>query len=171
MIERRRHQRNDLMAGVQYARSSDTSDNVSRGVIRNYSYSGICMIASQPFAEGQEIVVNNLTVPSLKKAIVRWQQKISNDSYNIGLEYVRSPIVDPGLHSQGTPIDNNSVLARFIRFIFGITIGGLLITVLIWISAQLGYDIPLVAVGLFLLFIGISFAVWGDKFFKVLKYF
>jgi hypothetical protein len=99
MIERRKYQRNDLMAGVQFARSSDTSDNISRGVIKNYSYCGICMIASQPLAEGQEIVVNNLAVPSSKKAIVRWQQKISNDSYNIGLEYVRSPIVDPGLHS------------------------------------------------------------------------
>ena len=62
-------------------------------------------------------------------------------------------------------------LARSIRFIFGIAIGGLLITVLVWISAQLGYDIPLVAVGFFLLLVGISFAVWGDKFFKVLKYF
>jgi hypothetical protein len=98
MIERRRHQRNDLMAVVQYSSSPDTS-HTSRGVIKNYSYSGICLIALQPFREGQELIVNNLAVPSSKKAIVKWQQKISNDSYNIGLEYVRSPIVDPGLHS------------------------------------------------------------------------
>jgi len=99
MIERRKYQRNDLMAGIQYARSSDTSDNVSRGIIKNYSQSGICLIATQPLVEGQEIVVINLAVSSSKKAIVRWQQKISDDSYNTGLEYVKRPIVDPGLYS------------------------------------------------------------------------
>jgi len=114
--------------------------------------------------------VKSTGVPSSKRATVRWQENIDKDVYEVGLEYIRY-LFDPGLNSQGTPIDNNSILARFIRFIFGITIGGLLITVLVWISAQLGYDIPLVAVGLFLLFVGISFAVWGDKFFKVLKYF
>ena len=102
MIERRRHQRNDLMAVVQYSSSPDTH-HTSRGVIKNYSYSGICLITLQPFREGQELIVNSIAVPSSKKAIIRWQQKISNDSYGIGLEYVRSPIVDPGLHSQGTP--------------------------------------------------------------------
>jgi PilZ domain len=100
MIEKRRQQRYDLTAIVRYARSSDTSDNVSRrGVIKNYSQSGICLITTQPLAEGQEIVVINLAVASSKKAIVRWQQKISDDSYNIGLEYIKCPVVDPGLHS------------------------------------------------------------------------
>ena len=168
MIERRKYQRNDLTAFVQYSCSSDTSDTVFRGTIKNYSYSGICLIVSQPLAEGQEIIVKSIA--SSKRATVRGQENIRKDAYEVGLEYIRY-LFDPGLNSQGTPIDNNSILARFIRFIFGITIGGLLITVLVWISAQLGYDIPLVAVGLFLLFVGISFAVWGDKFFKVLKYF
>ena len=85
------------MAVVQYSSLPDTS-HTARGVIKNYSYSGICLIALQPFREGQELIVNSIAVPSSKKAIIRWQQKISNDSYNIGLEYVRAPIVDPGLH-------------------------------------------------------------------------
>jgi len=165
MIERRKYQRNDLTAFVQYTCSSETSDTVFKGTIKNYSYSGICLIVSQPFAEGQEIIVKSTGVPSSKRATVRWQENIDKDFYEVGLEYIRY-LFDPGLNSQGTPIDNNSILARFIRFIFGITIGGLLITVLVWISAQLGYDIPLVAVGLFLLFVGISFAVWGDNFLK-----
>jgi hypothetical protein len=103
MIERRRQKRNDLMAGVQYARSSDTAGIVSRGVIKNYSYAGICLIASQPLAEGHEIIVKSMVDASSKKAIVRWQQKINNDSYYIGLEYIKSPIVDPGLYPRGTP--------------------------------------------------------------------
>jgi hypothetical protein len=102
MIEKRRQQRYDLTAVVQYARSSDSSDNVSRrGVIKNYSQSGVCLITTQPLAEGLEIVVINLAIGSSKKAIVKWQQKISNDSYNIGLEYIKRPVVDPGLHSPG----------------------------------------------------------------------
>jgi energy-converting hydrogenase Eha subunit B len=170
MIERRKYQRNDLRAFVQYTSSSDTSDTALRGTIKNYSYSGICLIVSQPLAQGQEIILKSTGVPSSKKATVRWQENIGKDVYEVGLEYIRY-LLDPGLQSQGTPIDNNSILARSIRFIFGIAIGGLLITVLVWISAQLGYNIPLVAVGLFLLLVGISFAVWGDKFFKVLKNF
>ena len=152
MIERRKYQRNDLRAFVDYTRSSDTSDTALRGTIKNYSYSGICLIVSQPLAEGQEIIVKRLGVSSSNRAIVRWQENIGKDAYEVGLEYIRYLF--------------DSVLARFI---FGIAIGGLLVTVLVWISAQLGFDIPLVAAGLFLLFVGISSAVWGDKFFKVLK--
>jgi len=171
MLERRKYQRNDLKAFVQYTSSSDTSDTALRGTIKNYSYSGICLIVSQPLAEGQEIIVKSMGVPSSKRAIVRWQENIGKDAYEVGLEYIRY-LFDSVLHSRGTPIDNNnSILARIIQFMFGIVIGGLLITVLVWISAQLGFDIPLVAAGLFLLFIGISSAVWGDKFFKVLKKF
>ena len=103
MIERRRQKRNDLMAGVQYAPSSDTTGIFSRGLIKNYSYAGICLIANQPLAEGREIIVKSMVDTSSKKAIVRWQQKVSNDSYYIGLEYLKSPIVDPGLYSRGNP--------------------------------------------------------------------
>jgi c-di-GMP-binding flagellar brake protein YcgR len=99
MLERRKYQRNDLTAFVQYTCSSDTSDTALRGIIKNYSYSGICLIVSQPLAEGQELIVNNIRAPSSKKAIVRWQQKVGKDSYNVGLEYIKRPVVDPGLYS------------------------------------------------------------------------
>ncbi|HZV47165.1 MAG TPA: PilZ domain-containing protein [Thermodesulfovibrionales bacterium] len=170
MIERRKHQRNDLRAFVHYTFSSDTSDRALRGTIKNFSYSGMCLIVSQPLAEGQEIIVRSMAIASSKRAIVRWQENIGKDVYEVGLEYMRY-LFDPGIHSQGAPLDYNSTLARFIGFVFGIAVGGLLLTVLVWISAQLGYAIPLAVVGLLILFAGISFAVWGDKFFKVLKNF
>ena len=103
MIERRKEQRNDLTAFVQYTCSSETSDTFLRGRIKNYSYSGICMIVSQPLAEGQEIIVKSMGVPSSKRAIVRWQENIRRDTYEVGLEYVRYRF-DPGLYSQGTPV-------------------------------------------------------------------
>lgn len=168
--ERRKYQRNDLRELVHCTFSSGTSDIALKGTIKNYSYSGMCLTVSQPLAVGQEIVVKSMEDTSSKRATVRWQEDIGKDVYEVGLEYMRY-LFDPGPHSQGTPLDSNSILARSIRFIFGIAIGGLLLTVLVWISAQLGYSIPLVVVGLFLLFAGISFAVWGDKFFKVLKNF
>ncbi len=159
IIERRKEQRNDLTAFVQYTCSPETSDTVLKGRIKNYSYSGICMIVGQPLTIGQEIILKSMVVPSSKRATVRWQENIGKDVYEVGLEYMRYLF------------DNNSILARFTRFIFGIVIGGLLLTVLVWISTQLGFHIPLVAAGLFPLFVGISFAVWGDKFFQVLKHF
>ena len=70
MIERRKYQRDDLTAFVQYTCSSDSSDTALRGTIKNYSYSGTCLIVSQPLAEGQEIIVKSTGVPSSKRATV-----------------------------------------------------------------------------------------------------
>jgi c-di-GMP-binding flagellar brake protein YcgR len=102
MLERRKYQRNDLMAFVQYTCSSDTSDTTLRGMIKNYSYSGICLIVSQPLAVGQQIIVKIMGVPSSKMATVRWQENIRKDAYEVGLEYIRYRF-DPDLYSQGTP--------------------------------------------------------------------
>ena len=170
MIERRKYRRNELMTSVQYTYPSEFSETILKGTITNYSNAGICLIVSQPLAKGQEIIVRSAGLPSSKRAIVRWQENISRYTYRVGLEFIRY-LVEPGLHAQGNSLDNSGILAGFIRFMFGIAIGGLLVTVLVWISAQLGYSIPLVIVGFFLLFAGISFAVWGDKFFRVLRHF
>jgi len=170
IIERRKYRRNELTAGVQYTYPSEFSETILKGTITNYSNAGICLIVSQPLAEGREIIVRSMGLSSSKRAIVRWQKNISRYTYRLGLEYI-GYLDEPGLHSQGSSLDNSGILAGFIRFMFGIAIGGLLVTVLVWIGAQLGYSIPLVIVGFFLLFAGISFAIWGDKFFRVLKHF
>jgi hypothetical protein len=102
MLERRKEQRNDLTAFVQYTSSSDTSDTALRGTIKNYSHSGICLIVSQPLAEGQEIIVKSMGVPSSKRATVRWQENIREDAYEVGLEYIMYRF-DRGLDSQRPP--------------------------------------------------------------------
>ena len=89
MFEKRTYQRNDLMQIVQYTPSPDTSDTVLKGVIKNYSSSGICLIASQPLEQAQEIIVNSIVLPSSKRATVRWQQNIDMGSYKVGLEFSR----------------------------------------------------------------------------------
>jgi hypothetical protein len=89
MLERRKYQRNDLKAFVQYTSSSDTSDIDLRGTMKNYSYSGICLVVSQPLVEGQEIIVKSMGIPSSKRATVRWQENIGKDAYEVGLEYIK----------------------------------------------------------------------------------
>jgi PilZ domain len=89
MTERRKHQRDELMDIVRYAPSPDTSDTVLRGLLKDYSNSGICLLTNQPLDQGQEIIVNHMIVPGSKKATVRWQQNIGKSAYQIGLEFVR----------------------------------------------------------------------------------
>jgi c-di-GMP-binding flagellar brake protein YcgR len=89
MIERRARRRDDLMAIIKYAPSPDKTDSLLKGVIKDYSYSGICLIANQPLKTGQEIIVNSAVVRPSTRAVVRWQQDTGNDAYKVGLEFVR----------------------------------------------------------------------------------
>ena len=89
MIERRTDRRDDLMQMVRYAPSLQTSDTVLRGLIKDWSYSGLCLIAHEPIEEGQEIIVSSVVVPSSKRATVRWQQNIGKDTFKVGLEFKR----------------------------------------------------------------------------------
>ena len=77
------------MQMVRYAPLPDTSDIVLRGLIKDYSNSGLCLIAQQSLEDGQEIVVNSIVVPSSKKAVVRWQQQVGSAAYKVGLEFKR----------------------------------------------------------------------------------
>ena len=77
------------MQMVRYAPSPHTSDTVLRGFIKDWSQSGICLIAQQALKEGQEIIVNSVIMPYSKRAIVRWQENIGKDTYKMGLEFSR----------------------------------------------------------------------------------
>jgi hypothetical protein len=89
MIERRTDKRETLIQLVRYAPSPQTSDTVLRGLIKDWSFSGLCLIAREPIDEGQEIVVNSIVAPKSKKAVVRWYKKLGNGTYQIGLEVRR----------------------------------------------------------------------------------
>ena len=74
---------------VNYAPLPNTTGSISRGLIQDYSNSGLCLITNPPLDDGQEIIVNHSIMPSSKKAIVRWQQNISEVAYKVGLEFRR----------------------------------------------------------------------------------
>jgi len=89
MIERRTDKRETLIQMLRYAPSPQTSDTVLRGLIKDWSFSGLCLIAREPIDEGQEIVVNSIVASKSKKAVVRWYKKLGNGTYQIGLEVRR----------------------------------------------------------------------------------
>ena len=89
LLERRTYQRDNLMEIVHYAPSPHTSDTVLKGLIKDYSNSGLCLIAHQALEAGQEIIVKSVVMPSSQRAAVRWHQKVGNASYKVGLEFVR----------------------------------------------------------------------------------
>ena len=62
-LESRTYQRNDLMQIVQYNPSAETSDTVLKGVIKNYSSSGICLIARQLLSRRRKLLSIALSSP------------------------------------------------------------------------------------------------------------
>jgi hypothetical protein len=74
---------------VQYTFSPSATETILKGVIKNFSLNGLCLIARQPLEDGQEIMVNSIVVPSSKRATVRWQENIGNDTFKVGLEFRR----------------------------------------------------------------------------------
>jgi hypothetical protein len=90
LLEKRTYKRDALMEIVHYAPSLNSSDAVLRGSIKDWSQSGICLIARQPLENGQEIMVDSIVVPSSKKATVRWQQDIGKDACQVvGVQEIR----------------------------------------------------------------------------------
>ena len=87
--ERRAEKRETVIQMVRYAPSPETTDTVLRGMIMDWSYSGLCLIAHQPLEEGQEILVSSVVVPKSKPAVVKWYKSLGNGTYRIGLEVRR----------------------------------------------------------------------------------
>ena len=73
------------MQVVNYAPSPYSSSTVLRGFIKDWSQSGICLLALHPLVEGQEVIMDSIVVPKSKTAVVRWSKDLGNGSYQIGL--------------------------------------------------------------------------------------
>ena len=89
MLERRKHQRDDLMEVLNCAPLPNNSGSIFRGLIQDYSNSGLCLITNRAIEKGQEIIVNHRIMPSSKRATVKWQQNISEVAYKVGIEFKR----------------------------------------------------------------------------------
>jgi PilZ domain len=87
MKERRKYERDNRIDVVRYAPSPQTADTILKGIMQNYSYSGLCFITRHVLEEGQEIVLKSLVVLNAKKASVRWNKDIGKGNYKVGLEF------------------------------------------------------------------------------------
>jgi hypothetical protein len=87
MLKKRRHERDNSPEIIHYAPSPYSPDEVLKGMMKYFSYSGLCIITHQALEAGQEIVVKNIITANARAAIVRWYQDLGNDTYKIVLEF------------------------------------------------------------------------------------
>ena len=89
MSERRKYQREELTEMVRYIPSPHISDIVYKGLMHDWSCSGLCLIINRVLQEGEEIVFKSDVFPDAKKAVVRWQHSIGKEACKVGLEFVK----------------------------------------------------------------------------------
>lgn len=84
---RRKHSRYDFSQLIEYSLNSHQSDTFLKGIIQNFSYSGLCMITNHPLAEGDEIIIRSILTEESRPAIVRWVVCTGINSVKVGLEF------------------------------------------------------------------------------------
>ena len=89
MLEKRKYERDHLTEIVHYAPYPHSSDTVLKGLMQDFSCSGLCLITRHALEEGQEIIMKSIIMPNSKTAVVRWYQDIGNAHFKIGLEFRR----------------------------------------------------------------------------------
>jgi hypothetical protein len=84
---KRKYSRCDFSQIIVYSLLPHIDDNVSTGLLHDYSYSGMCIITHDPIQEGQEILVKSSLISNSITAVVRWCRDTSNSIYKVGLEF------------------------------------------------------------------------------------
>jgi len=83
----RKNSRYDFSQLIEYSLLSHPADKVLKGIIQDFSHSGLCMITNHPLSEGEEIVIRSILTEDSRCAIVRWIVNIGNSSVKVGLEF------------------------------------------------------------------------------------
>lgn len=84
---KRRHDRDSFSQMIYYALQPRISGSVLRGLMVNYSCSGLCMETHHPLREGQEIAIHSALFTDTIPAVVRWFKSNGDDTFRIGLEF------------------------------------------------------------------------------------
>lgn len=82
----RKFSRYDFSQIIRYSPPVDISGRTSTGLIRDFSYSGLCIITHHPLERGQEIVIDSLLMSESLTAVVRWCDNMGDATYRVGLE-------------------------------------------------------------------------------------
>jgi hypothetical protein len=86
---KRKYSRCDFSQIIAYTLPPHIDNKVSTGLIRDFSYSGLCIITRHPLQEGQEILVKSSLMSNPITALVRWCGDTGNSTYKVGLEFKR----------------------------------------------------------------------------------
>jgi hypothetical protein len=73
-LEKRKYERDNCTDIVHYAPYPHSSDTVMKGLIQDFSCSGLCPITHHALEEGQEIVLKSIFMPNAKTVVVRRYQ-------------------------------------------------------------------------------------------------
>jgi hypothetical protein len=84
---KRKYSRCDFSQIIVYSLLPHIDDNVSTGLLHDFSYSGLCITAHHPIQEGQEILVQSSLMSNSINAVVRWCSDMGNSTYKVGLEF------------------------------------------------------------------------------------
>jgi hypothetical protein len=84
---KRKYSRCDFSQIIGYSLLPHIDDNVSTGLLHDFSYSGLCITANHPIQEGQEILVQSGIMSNSITAVVRWCIDMGNSTYKVGLEF------------------------------------------------------------------------------------
>ena len=86
-FEKRKYSRCDFSQIILYSLLPNIDDEVTTGLLQDFSYSGLCIRTHHPLQEGQEIVVKSTLLNNSITAVVRWCRDPSNTTYKVGLEF------------------------------------------------------------------------------------
>jgi hypothetical protein len=83
----RNNSRCDFSQLIEYSLRSKPSDKVLKGMIQDFSHSGLCMITNYPLSEGEEIIIKSILTDDSRSAIVRWTIRLGDNTVKVGLEF------------------------------------------------------------------------------------
>ena len=84
---KRKYSRCDFSQIVTYCALPHNNNDISTGLLRDFSYSGLCIITHHPLQIGREVVVKSSLLSDSITAVVRWCKDIGNATYKVGLEF------------------------------------------------------------------------------------
>lgn len=83
----RKNSRYDFSQLIEYSLHSYPTDKALKGIIHDFSHSGLSMITNYPLSEGEEIIIKSILTDDSHSAIVRWTIRLGDNTIKVGLEF------------------------------------------------------------------------------------
>ncbi|MDA8431832.1 MAG: hypothetical protein M0Z60_02590 [Nitrospiraceae bacterium] len=88
MVEKRKHDRRDFIAVIEYGVRRDAGTETCKGVAADICESGFSLYLFRLLARGEEIMIRTELPVSPRTASVRWIRRIDGNIFKAGLMFV-----------------------------------------------------------------------------------